>query len=165
MDATKMRELADALAASAVSGDTTPLQKIALDLGNIKEHLAGAAANPHLRNALLGAGAGGLLGLATGRDKKRDAMHYALMGGLGGLGLSAGAQMMQKATAPAPKALEAPISSNPSPALKGVGMGLGAAGATLAAGAAPIAASRASRAAVRGAVRAARQFPGPARKL
>lgn len=84
---------APAPAAGAAQGLALP--------GNISELFSTAMANPYIRNSLLGAGAGGLLGLATGgRRKWRDALHYGLLGGLGGAGLTAGYDMMSNKTPP-----------------------------------------------------------------
>lgn len=130
MDA-NIKAIAEKLAATA-------LEKKALDLSSLQQHVSGALANPYLRNSLLGAGAGGLLGLVTGgEDKKRKALHYALLGGLGGAGLTAGKDMLGKALAPAPKELQAPVKSTVGPILKGTAaVGGGAlAGTALAAGA------------------------------
>lgn len=136
MEATELKQLASTLAQSAVSGDKAPLEKIAFDMGALKEHVSGALANPMLRNSLLGAGAGGLAGLLTGDEEDRGskALHYALLGGLGGAGLTAGMGALNKATAPAPKELRAPVSSNLKPLAKAVGVGAGAAAGAAAAG-------------------------------
>jgi hypothetical protein len=136
MDATELKNLADTLARSAVSGDRAPLQKIAFDMGALKEQVSGALANPMLRNSLIGAGVGGLTGLLTGDEDDRGskALHYALLGGMGGAGLTAGMSALNKATAPAPKELRAPVTSNIKPLAKAVGVGAGAAAGAAAAG-------------------------------
>jgi hypothetical protein len=136
MDANKLTELANTLAQSAVSGDRAPLQKIAFDMGALKEQLSGAMANPMVRNSLIGAGVGGLTGLLTGDEDNRgsNALHYALLGGLGGAGLTAGMGALNKATAPPPKELRAPVSSKLKPLAKAVGVGAGAAAGAAAAG-------------------------------
>jgi hypothetical protein len=163
MEDTTLQALAENLAHQAVYGEPDPMVKAALNMGDIQSHLSGALENPALRNALLGAGAGGLLGLATGgEDKKRKALHYALLGGLGAGGLTLGAKMLGDATAPPPKSLQAPVKSKLSPVAKGVGVGLGAAGAAAAAGYAPIAAKQINRAAVRGALQAGKAVPAAA---
>lgn len=136
MEDNTLQALAENLAHQAVYGEPDPLVKAALDMSSVQSSLSGALENPAVRNALLGAGAGGLMGLATGgEDKKRKALQYALLGGLGAGGLTMGAKMLGDAAAPPPKELRAPIKSKLSPVAKGVGVGLGAAGATAAAGA------------------------------
>lgn len=152
MDA-NIKAVADKLAATA-------LEKQALDLADLQQRVSGALADPYVRNSLLGAGAGGLLGLATGgEDKKRKALHYALLGGLGGAGLTAGTQLLSKATAVPPKELQAPIKSTMGPIAKGIGIAGGAAGATAAAGYAPVAARQLKELAGRGAMSAAWKMP------
>lgn len=131
MDDARRNELALALANTAVTRDTQPLVKIALDFQGVKDNLSGAMGNPYLRNALLGAGAGGLLGLTSGKDKKRNALYYALLGGLGGAGLTAGMQSLDQVNAPAPKEVSAPIRSRVGPVMKGVGTGAAALAAAL----------------------------------
>lgn len=133
MDDAKLQTLAQQLAKAAVTKDKAPLEKIALDVQGIKSTLMSAASNPHLRNAALGAGAGGLLGLATGgKDKKRNALHYALLGGLGAGGLSLGAGALDKLTAPPPREVSAPVTGTVGPVMRG--LGAGAAGLAAAAG-------------------------------
>lgn len=126
MDDARRNELALVLANTAVTRNPEPLVKIALDFQGVKDNLSGAMANPYLRNALLGAGAGGLLGLTSGKDKKRNAMYYALMGGLGGAGLTAGLQSLGKVNEPAPKEVSAPITGKLGPVAKGLGTGAAA---------------------------------------
>ena len=136
MEDNTLKALAENLAHQAVYGEPDPLVKAAIDVGGIQAGLSSALENPAVRNALIGAGAGGLMGLATGgEDKKRKAMQYALLGGLGAGGLTMGAKMFGDAAAPAPKELQAPIKSKIGPALKGVGVGAGAAAGAAAAGA------------------------------
>lgn len=160
MDNSTLQALAENLAHQAVYGESDPMVKAALNMGDVQSSLSGALENPALRNALLGAGAGGLLGLATsGEDKKRKALHYALLGGLGAGGLTLGTKMLGQAAAPPPKELQAPVKSKLGPVAKGVGIGLGAAGATAAAGYAPIAAKQVGDMARRGAMSAAWKVP------
>lgn len=160
MEDNTLKALAENLAHQAVYGEPDPMVKAALNMGAIQSSLSGALENPAARNALLGAGAGGLLGLVTGDgDKKRKALQYALLGGLGAGGLTLGADMLGKATAPPPKELQAPIKSKIGPIAKGVGVGAGALGAATAAGYAPIAAKQLNRMAVRGALRAGKAIP------
>jgi hypothetical protein len=62
--------------------------------------------NPFVLNSLVGASAGGLLGLATSRRKKlNNALYYALLGGLGGAGVAAGQNLLNSSGA-TPKAGE-----------------------------------------------------------
>jgi hypothetical protein len=131
MDDARRNELALVLANTAISRDTQPLVKIALDFQGVKNNLSGAMSNPYLRNAMLGAGAGGLLGLTSRKDKKRNALYYALMGGLGGAGLTAGMSSLSKLTEDPPKEVSAPIASKVGPVLKGVGTGAAALSAAL----------------------------------
>lgn len=160
MENSTLHAFAENLAHQAVYGEPDPMVKAALNMGDIQSNLSGALENPALRNALLGAGAGGLMGLVTGgEDKKRKALHYALLGGLGAGGLTLGAKMLGDAAAPPPKELQAPLKSKLGPVAKGVGVGLGAAGATAAAGYAPIAAKQVGELARRGAMSAAWKFP------
>ena len=156
MNDTTLRALAENLAHQAVHGEPDPMVKAALGMDDIKTHLSGVMANPAARNALLGAGAGGLVGLLTAdpEERKEKALQYALLGGLGAGGLTLGANMLGKATAPPPKAIQAPIKSTLGPIAKGVGVGAGALGFATAAGYAPIAAKQINRTAVRGALQA-----------
>lgn len=161
MEDNTLKALAENLAHQAVYGEPNPLVKTALNMGDIQSHLSGALANPAARNALLGAGAGGLMGLLTAdpEERKEKALQYALLGGLGAGGLTLGANMLGKATAPPPKALQAPIKSTLGPVAKGVGVGAGALGAAAAAGYAPIAAKQVGDLARRGAMSAAWKVP------
>lgn len=162
MNDTTLRALAENLAHQAVHGEPDPMVKAALGMDDIKTHLSGVMANPAARNALLGAGAGGLVGLLTAdpEERKEKALQYALLGGLGAGGLTLGANMLGKATAPPPKAIQAPIKSKLGPVMtKGVGPAAGAAAALAAAGYAPIAARQAGPALRRGAMSAAWKIP------
>lgn len=164
MDA-NIKIIADKLAATAI-------EKQALDLSDLQKHVSGALADPHVRNSLLGAGAGGLLGLATGgENKKRKALDYALLGGLGGAGLTAGAKLLAKATAAPPKELQAPVKSTLGPIAKGIGMAGGAAAGTAGLAAAGLAARHAraglstSSPLARQLFRSLSRMPGPAKLL
>lgn len=89
MDAEKY---ADIFARCAVTGDRGEVVKLAM--AHTKTALStadiqSALTSPAARNALIGAGAGGLLGLTSGRNKLRRALQYGLLGAGGGLGVSA----------------------------------------------------------------------------
>lgn len=105
MDAEISEKLASSFAVYAVQGDRTALEKAAADgdwaaaLKNYGTQAAEQAkqlygqaqpylADPNVRNALIGAGAGGLVGLMQPKRKMRNALTYGLVGGLGGLGLT-----------------------------------------------------------------------------
>jgi hypothetical protein len=105
MDAEISEKLASSFAVYAVQGDRTALEKAAADgdwaaaLKNYgtqavdqAKQLYGQAqpylADPRVRNALLGAGAGGLVGMLQPKRKMRNALTYGLIGGLGGAGLT-----------------------------------------------------------------------------
>ena len=108
---TDIEKLASSLAVYAVHGDRTELEKCALGEGlaaslqNVGSQ-AGTAlkdvyskaqpylADPYVRNALMGAGAGGLIGLMQPKRKLRNMLSYGLVGGLGGAGLTAGVNAM-----------------------------------------------------------------------
>lgn len=108
-----MEKIAAELAAYAVTGEQpSHVKQAAFNLDALKQHLS----NPYVYGSLAGMGAGGLYGLATGGDEEETgesrgsrALHYGLMGGLGGLGLAAGADMLGKANAPAPKEMQTPV--------------------------------------------------------
>ena len=105
MDAEISEKFASSLAVYAVHGDRTELEKCALGEGlaaslqNVGNQ-AGTAlqdvyskaqpylADPRIRNALLGAGAGGLVGMLQPKRKMRNALTYGLLGGLSGAGLT-----------------------------------------------------------------------------
>ena len=78
---------------AAVVADLQPTKQANVDFGQI-------ASNPYLQNALLGAGAGGLIGMLQQKNKRRSALNYALAGGLGGLGLTAARDFSAPATPP-----------------------------------------------------------------
>lgn len=83
-------QYADLFARCAVTGQRDELTKLASAFGKSAAldmaSLQAALANPAVRNALIGAGAGGLLGLVQPKRKGINALQLALMGGLGGLG-------------------------------------------------------------------------------
>lgn len=110
MDADKLNQYAELLALCAVKRDSSGLEKIAAEYQKQAaidiEALKGYLANPYVRNSLIGAGAGGLIGMLQPRRKGRNALMYALMGGLGGLGTAAlfnqfGGQKTPETTPPA----------------------------------------------------------------
>lgn len=116
-----------------MSNDAT-MKKIARELAESaigaekKADLQSVLSNPYLQNAALGAGAGGLLGLATGKNKRRAMLDYALMGGLGGLGTTAAKEMLFK-SAPPPPAVANAAGEDGSVAGPVVGIGAMSAGA------------------------------------
>jgi hypothetical protein len=93
-------KLAGQLARSAVTGETLPE-----NLVQIKTALVGGDAGRYLLGGLGGAGIGALIGATQGRNKKRNALYYGTLGGLGGLGL---AHFMNGTKAPAPAAAATP---------------------------------------------------------
>lgn len=114
-DDTFMKKIARELAESAIGGEK-------------QADLQGVLSNPYLQNALLGAGAGGLVGLATGKNKRRAALDYALMGGIGGLGATAAKQMLTTPAAP-PAAIANAVGEDGSALGPAVGLGAMGAGA------------------------------------
>lgn len=83
---------ADIFARAATTGVRDELVKVAGEFTKTAlsmDDLKGAMGNPAVQNALIGAGVGGLFGAATGKKKLRSALGYGLLGGLGGLGVSA----------------------------------------------------------------------------
>jgi len=114
-----------------MSTDAT-MKKIARELAEAatgcekQADLQAVLSNPYLQNALLGAGAGGLMGLATGKNKRRAVLDYAMMGGLGGLGATAAKQMLFKPATPPPAVAKA-VGEDGS--IAGPVVGLGAMGA------------------------------------
>lgn len=107
-----MKKIAAELAATATRDKRADLQAV--------------LSNPYLQNAALGAGAGGLLGLVSGKNKRRSAIDYALMGGLGGLGATAAKEMLLNSSPP-PAAVANAVGEDGSVA--GPIAGLGAMGA------------------------------------
>lgn len=88
MDAEKLNDIARSLALCAVTGDRTELVKLASEYTKEAAGPMDYLANPYVRNALLGLGAGGLVGMLQPKRKLRNALTYGLVGGLGGLGLT-----------------------------------------------------------------------------
>jgi hypothetical protein len=97
-------KFAGLFAACAVNGETAELQKEAV-AHNLVKSAAGnpfvstvqnVLSNPYVYVPAATAAAGGALGYGTSKkkDKKRNALHYALMGGLTGLGGVAAARNM-----------------------------------------------------------------------
>lgn len=118
-----------------MSNDT--MKKIARELAETatrtekQADLQSVLSNPYLQNAALGAGAGGLLGLVSGKNKRRAMLDYALMGGLGGLGATAAKDMLFKKAPPPPEVAKAWGEDN---SVVGPAVGVGAMGAGGAAG-------------------------------
>lgn len=95
------KHYADQLAVCAVTGNKTELVKVAaeytksaaFDMSQLGSQISGGLQNawntPALRNAMIGVGAGGLVGMLQPKRKFRNALQYGLLGGLGGLGYSA----------------------------------------------------------------------------
>ena len=102
---------------AAVVADLCPTKQANIDFAQI-------AANPYVQNALLGAGAGGLIGALQSKNKRRSALNYALMGGLGGLGVTAAREFSAPATPP-PAVAAAGHDNN----LGNAALGIGSAGA------------------------------------
>lgn len=104
MNSTDYLQLARGLAGVAVRAQTPETEKVAAvaaDLGKQANiDIRQLAANPYVQNALLGVGAGSLIGLVQPKNKRRAALNYALMGGLGGLGVTAARQFSAGATPP-----------------------------------------------------------------
>lgn len=116
-----------------MSAEST-MQKIARELAETavgaekQADMQAVMSNPYLQNALLGAGAGGLIGLATGKNKRRAALDYALMGGLGGLGATAAKNLLAAPSVP-PAAVANAVGEDNSVAGPVVGIGAMGAGA------------------------------------
>jgi hypothetical protein len=83
MNNNDFEKLAGQLARSAVTGETLPS-----NLMQIKTAFVGGDAGRYLLGGLGGAGIGALIGATQGRNKKRNALYYGTLGGLGGLGLA-----------------------------------------------------------------------------
>jgi len=111
-------QYADIFARAAATGNHDELvkvaaafQKEALLSPEASAKLQSFFANPATQNALIGAGAGGLLGLVQPRRKLRNALQMALLGG--GMGLGYSALMGQLGGgAKAPEAGAAPAAAN-----------------------------------------------------
>lgn len=123
-------QLARGLAGLALRAPTPDTEKVAAVAANFRAtkqaniDFAQIAANPYVQNALLGAGAGGLIGALQSKNKRRSALNYALMGGLGGLGVTAAREFSAPATPP-PAIAAAGHDNN----LGNAALGLGSAGA------------------------------------
>lgn len=91
MDAVVAEKLAHSLARLAVTGERPTMEKSALTV-------AEALANPYVRNGLIGAGAGGVVGLLQPKRKLRDVLTYGLLGATAGTGL-AGIQDLTRSSA------------------------------------------------------------------
>jgi hypothetical protein len=139
MDVDKLNQCAEALAMCAVKGERSSLEKIAADYQKQAvidmETLKGYMSNPYVRNSLIGAGAGGLLGMLQPKRKGRNALTYGLIGGLGGLGSAAllnqfgGKAPDQAAPGAAPGAAPAAAPGAAQPTLEEAKKNLDAAGA------------------------------------
>ena len=125
-------QLARGLAGLALRTTSPETEKVAAVVANLQlakqanVDLGQIASNPYLQNALLGAGAGGLIGMLQQKNKRRSALNYALAGGLGGLGITAAREFSSPATPP-PAVAAAGHDNNIGNAM--IGIGGGAAGA------------------------------------
>jgi hypothetical protein len=93
MDAVVAEKIAHSLATYAVKGERPALEKTAFTAAEV-------LANPYVRNALIGAGAGGVVGLMQPKRKLRDVLTYGLLGATAGTGL-AGIQGLTRGAEPA----------------------------------------------------------------
>jgi hypothetical protein len=127
MNKTDAQELARGLSAIALRQADPATEKVASVTAQFQKEadLQQVLGNPYLQNALLGAGAGGLIGALQGKNKRRAMLDYALMGGIGGLGATAAKNMLLKPTAPPPTVAAAKEDGSAGKAL----FNLGAAGA------------------------------------
>lgn len=119
------KQLARGLSGMALGVSTAEQQKVAalvVQLQFEKEalELKDVMSNPYAQNALLGAGAGGLIGLMQGKKKRRAMLDYALMGGIGGLGATAAKEMLLKPATPPPAVAAAKYDNNPTNAVAGL---------------------------------------------
>ena len=112
MDTLDAQELARGLSSVALRRDDPAVQKVAAVTAPLRKQadmqqflnnpqLQSTLNNPYLQNALLGVGAGGLIGALQGKKKRRAILDYALMG-IGGLGATAAKNMLLTKTAPPP---------------------------------------------------------------
>lgn len=130
MNETDQLQLARGLADMARRKTSSATEKVAAVVTELRAtkqaniDLSQIAANPYVQNALLGAGAGGLIGALQAKNKRRSALSYALMGGLGGLGVTA-ARQLSSPTTPPPAVASAGHDNN----LGNAAIGLGGAGA------------------------------------
>jgi len=106
MNNTEQQQLARGLAGLALRKASAETEKVATVVATLQTKkqanidLAQIASSPYLQNALLGAGAGGLVGMLQPKNKRRSALNYALMGGLGGLGVTAAREFSSPTTPP-----------------------------------------------------------------
>lgn len=129
-------QLARGLAAIAARKSNSDTEKVAAALseiaGSVKTaapDLSAIAGNPYLQNALLGAGAGGLIGLIGGKKKRRNILNSALLGGLTGVGLTAAKNIGMKPATPPPSVAAAGYDNNSAGAVAGLAAaGAGATG-------------------------------------
>ena len=130
MNNTDYAQLARGLAGLALRVQTPETEKVASFVSDMSAKLPSSsdlsqfAANPYVQNALIGAGAGGVIGALQSKNKLRAALNYALMGGLGGVGATA-AREFSKPTTPPPAIANAGHDNN----LGNAALGLGSAGA------------------------------------
>lgn len=126
MNATEHLQLARGLAGLALRTTSPETEKVAAVVANLQPakqanvDLGQIASNPYLQNALLGAGAGGLIGMLQQKNKRRSALNYALAGGLGGLGITAAREFSSPATPP-PAVAAAGHDNNSGNAVIGIG--------------------------------------------
>jgi hypothetical protein len=130
MDNADYSQLARGLAGLALRAPTPDTEKVAAVAANFRAtkqaniDLGQIASNPYVQNALIGAGAGGLIGALQAKNKRRSALNYAVMGGLGGLGATA-AREFATPTNPPPAVAAAGHDNN----LGNAALGIGSAGA------------------------------------
>jgi hypothetical protein len=102
MNDTELKDMARDLSAIAMR------KEAAFDLSGVQQALG----NPYVQNAMLGAGAGGLIGALQGKKKRRAMLDYAVMGGLGGLGATAAKELLLKPATPPPAVAAAGYDNN-----------------------------------------------------
>ena len=135
------KQLARGFSGMALGAPTAEQQKVAAVVVSLRFEktaleLKDVISSPYAQNALLGAGAGGLVGLMQGKKKRRAVLDYALMGGLGGLGATAAKNMLLKPAEPPPAVAAAKYDKNPVNAATGLAAaGVGAYGGRQAANA------------------------------
>jgi hypothetical protein len=119
------KQLARGLSGIALGEPVPERSKLAaavVDLHFEKEalELKDVLSSPYTQNALIGAGAGGLIGMLQGKKKRRATLDYALMGGLGGLGATAAKNMLLTPATPPAAVAEAKYDNNPANAVAGL---------------------------------------------
>jgi hypothetical protein len=130
MNNAEYSQLARGLAGMALRVQTPETEKVASFVSDLSAKLPSAndlsqfASNPYVQNAVIGAGAGGVIGALQSKNKLRAALNYALMGGLGGVGATAAREFSAPATPP-PAIAQAGHDNN----LGNTALGLGSAGA------------------------------------